>query len=167
MNIFFKNAAIVAIAVMMSVSANAQQGEKAAGGHLMFGSGDDYSNIGFGAKFRYGVTDPIRLEGSFTFFLKKEYVSMWDLSANGHWLFQPNDQIVVYPLAGFSIMGIKFDWGDGDSSTDNGFGLNFGGGMDFKLNDKTALNFELRYRVATGDLDLDRLGISFGVVFNF
>ena len=152
----------------MSLSyVSAQQGDMSAGGHLTFGSGDEYSNIGIGAKFRYNVTDPMRLEGSFTYFFKKDFMSMWDISANIQWLFPVSYQFAVYPLAGFSIMGMKLDLGDWGSGSDNGFGLNFGGGADFNLNDQIALTFELKYRVGLGDFDLNRLGISAGVAFKF
>jgi outer membrane protein X len=159
---FLQKAAIAAIAVTMSMAAVAQQkGDKAAGGNLVFGSGNSYSNIGIGAKFQYSVTDPIRLEGSFTYFLEKDYVSMWDLSVNGHYLFPVADKVTVYPLAGLGILGTKVDFGFG-SSSDSNLGVNLGGGADFKLSDRVILNAELKYK--TGDV-WDRLLLSAGVAF--
>ena len=162
-NIFGK-LAIIAIAVTMSVAANAQQqGDMALGGNLVYGSGDSYSNVGIGAKFQYNITDPIRLEGSFTYFFEKDYLSMWDLSANGHYLFPVADQVTVYPLAGLSILGYKTDTILGNYS-DSELGLNLGGGIDYRLNDSVILNAELKYK--TGD-NWDRLLLSVGVAFNF
>lgn len=162
----FRKAAIVAIAmVTMSMAANAQvKGDKAAGANIVFGSGDSYSNIGIGAKFQYNVTDPIRLEGSFTYFLEKDYVSMWDLSVNGHWLFPVADQITVYPLAGLSILGSKVNFGGLASASNSELGVNLGGGIDYKLNSKTILNAELKYKA--GD-HWNRLLLSAGVAFLF
>ena len=75
--VFFHKAAIVIIAmVTMSVSAVAQQkGDKAVGGNLIIGAGDDYTNIGIGAKFLYNVSNPFRVAGEIDFFPKKEFVS--------------------------------------------------------------------------------------------
>jgi opacity protein-like surface antigen len=70
----------------------------------VLGSGDSYSNYGIGAKFQYNVTKPIRLEGSFTYFLKKDLISMWDLSVNAHYLFPIADKLTVYPLAGLGLL---------------------------------------------------------------
>ena len=46
----------------------AQKGEKAVGVNL--GYGTEISNLGIGAKFQYGITDAIRTEASFNYFLK-------------------------------------------------------------------------------------------------
>lgn len=162
----FKRMAIVAIAMLtMSVAVNAQEkGDMAAGGNLVFGSGDNLTNFGIGAKFQYNVTTPIRLEGSFTYFLEKDFVSMWDLSVNGHYLFPVVDQITVYPLAGVGILGSKVNFGGFASASDSEFAFNLGGGIDFKLTEKLILNAELKYKL--GDT-WDRLLISVGAAFKF
>jgi outer membrane protein X len=172
----FKKVAIVAIAlVTMSVAANAQEkGDMAAGGNLVIGSGDSFTNIGIGAKFQYNVMDPLRLEGSFTYFLKKDYLSMWDLSVNAHWLFPVADQITVYPLAGLGILGTSAsvptidlgEWGSfgGGSASSSDIAFNLGGGIDYKLTDKLILNAELKYKICD---TWDRLLISAGVAYKF
>jgi len=159
--------AIVAIAsVAMSLAANAQsKGDMAAGGNLVLGTGDSYTNIGIGGKFQYNVTDPIRLEGSLTFFLKKDYVSFWDISANGHYLFPVADAITVYPLAGLGIFGSKVDLGEwGGSVTHSDVCINLGGGMDFKLTDQLFLNAELKYKIVN---NWNRLMLSAGIAYKF
>ena len=164
-SVFFKKVAIVAIAaVTMSVAAVAQQkGDMAVGGNLVLGSGDSYSNIGIGPKFQYNVTDPIRLEGSFTYFLKKDYVSMWDLSVNGHYLFPVTDVITLYPLAGLGILGTKLH-GIGGSWSDSDVCINLGGGIDIKLTDQLSLNGELKYKIVN---NWNRLLLSAGIAYKF
>ena len=173
----FKMAIVAIAAVTMSVAAQAQQkGDMAAGGHLAIGSGDSFTNVGIGGKFQYNVTDPIRLEGSLTFFLpKKEGVpgfeaklSFWDLCVNGHYLFPVNDRITVYPLAGLGIQGWKSKidiagYGSG-STTGSDVCFNLGGGIDLKLTDVLSLNGELKYRVVK---DWDRFIISAGITYKF
>ncbi|MCL2502799.1 MAG: porin family protein [Bacteroidales bacterium] len=164
----FKKAAIAAIVLTMSVAAHAQlKGDMAAGGNLVLGTGSSYTNIGIGAKFQYNVTDPIRLEGSFTYFLKKDYVTQWDFSVNGHYLFPVADQITVYPLAGLGVYGTKWsiDWGLGNTSASNtDVCVNLGGGVDFKLTDQLILNAELKYKIVN---NWSRLMLSAGVAFRF
>jgi outer membrane protein X len=169
--------AVVAIALTMTaVTANAQQkGDMAAGAKLAFGTGDGYSNLGIGAKFQYNVTDPIRLEGAFTYFLPKKAgvsglaevkTSMWDFSANAHYLFPVADKITVYPLAGLSILGASVKgetiMGDAKAGTSE-FGLDLGGGVDFRIAEATLLNAEAKYIIAGGGLFV----LSAGVAFQF
>jgi outer membrane protein X len=168
---FFKRTVWFAVmAAVLVINASAQEkGDMAAGGGLVLGTGSSFTNFGIGAKFQYNVTDPLRLEGAFSYFLKKDYVTMWDLSVNAHWLFRVSDKMTAYPLAGLGILnsGASFDAGYGygsvSSSTSN-FGLNLGGGMDFKLTDKLCFNAELKYKIA----DVwNRLLLSAGVAYSF
>jgi outer membrane protein X len=177
-NIF--RTAIIAIALTtVGFTANAQQkGDMAAGANLVFGTGDNLSNFGVRAKFQYNILDPLRLEGSFTYFLPKEYgfgttkLNMLDFSANAHWLFPVADRITVYPLAGLGVMGTKakvdLDLGElgnyGGSASDTDFGVNIGGGVDFKIANATLLNVEAKYKIGG---NWSRLLLSAGVAFQF
>ena len=82
---------------------------------------------------------------------------MWDLSANVHYLFPITDEITIYPLAGVGILGAG-------GGSDHEFGLNLGGGIDYKLTSKLFLNGELKYKF--GD-NWDRLLISAGIGYRF
>ena len=57
----------------MSLSASAQAGDKALGAQFVFGS--QTNNIGFGVKGQYYVTDHLRGEASFDYFLKNKGIS--------------------------------------------------------------------------------------------
>lgn len=150
--------------VTMSVAVNAQEkGDMAAGGNLVLGSGDSFTNYGIGAKFQYNVTNPLRLEGSFTYFLKKDNLTMWDLSANAHWLFPVAGKITVYPLAGLGILNYGSSYG-GYSASSSDIAFNLGGGIDYKLTDKLVLNAELKYKISD---QWDRLLLSAGLAYKF
>ena len=165
MTSILKKVAIVAIAATMSVSANAQsKGDMAVGGNLVIGTGDSYTNVGIGAKFQYNVIDPLRLEGSFTFFPKKDLVSFWDLSVNGHYLFPVASQITVYPLAGLGIFGSRANLGVLGTYSDSDVCFNIGGGVDFKLTDQLFLNGELKYKIVN---HWNRFMIAAGVTYKF
>ena len=160
----FKMAIVAIAAVSMSMATQAQQkGDMAAGGSLVIGTGDSYTNVGISGKFQYNVIDQLRLEGSLTFFLKKDYISFWDISANGHYLFPVTNQITVYPLAGLGIFGTKVDYGLG-SVTGSDVCFNIGGGIDIKLTDQLFFNGELKYKIVN---HWDRFMISAGVTYKF
>jgi outer membrane protein X len=170
MKSIFRKVAIVAIAVFtMSVAVSAQEkGDMAAGGNLVLGLGDSFTNYGIGAKFQYNVTNPLRLEGSFTYFLKKDYLTMWDLSVNAHWLFPVADKITVYPLAGLGILNYSTDLGLGaygvKDASKSDVAFNLGGGIDYKLTDKLILNAELKYKISDR---WNRLLLSAGLAYRF
>jgi outer membrane protein X len=104
-SILKKMAIVVIVMTAMSAAVCAQEkGDMAVGGNLVLGAGNSVTNYGIGAKFQYNVMNPLRLEGLFSYFLKKDFVSMWDLSVNGHWLFPVADKITVYPLASLGLL---------------------------------------------------------------
>ncbi len=154
---------VLAIFCVTTMTQAQSKGEMSVGAQVAFGSGDSYSNVGIGAKFRYNVIDNLRIEPSFTYFLEKDYLSMWDISANAHYLFPVGSRFTLYPLAGLSVMGVKADVGD-HSASDSEFGINLGGGVDFDLTHNLVLNGELKYKVGG---DWSRLIIGIGVAYKF
>ena len=177
--------AIVTIALAtMSAAANAQTGEKTVGVYLALAAGEAITNIGIGGKFQYNVSDPIRLEGSMSYFLPRKStktsmyldfwtggvytqllettVSMWDLSANAHYLFIASDEYTVYPLLGLSILGATVKVYD-EKRTETSVGLNLGGGMDFEISENVIINGELMYRIGAWS----RFIVGAGIVFKF
>jgi len=168
MKSFLKKIALAVIAATMCVATNAQgKSNMAVGANLVLGmgsnSGVSYTNIGIGTKFLYNITDPIRLEGSFTYFLEKDFVSMWDFSLNGHYLFPVTEQVMIYPLAGLGIFGTKKDYGLG-VYTSSDICINLGAGFDYNLSDQLVFNAELKSKIVN---NWNRLMLSAGVVYKF
>jgi opacity protein-like surface antigen len=155
---------VMALATLVANPAAAQsKGDMAAGAKVAFGTGTGYGNLGIGAKFQYNVTDPIRLEGSFTYFLPKNNVNMWDFSANAHWLFPVSEGVNLYPLAGLGMWGVKYSYMGYGGSAGSEIALNIGGGADFFMSESMFLNAEAKYMVTGGGL----LVLSAGVGFMF
>ena len=94
---------------LISVGAFAQKGEQRVGLNLNYGT--EISNVGLGAKYQYGITDAIRLEGSFDYFFKKDGASMWDINVNAHYLFPFAKKFAVYPLVGLTYANCKVTGG--------------------------------------------------------
>jgi len=164
---WFKVAILTVAFVMVGFcSAFAQEaGDKAIGTNFVVGVGNNFTNMGIGAKFQYNVIKPIRGEGSFTYFFSKDEVSFWDLSVNAHYVLSVMEKVNVYPLAGLGLVGLKDSGGQkidlggavvqntNDGSYNQTFlGLNLGGGAEYKLTDQLYLNAELKYRIKIFDI---------------
>lgn len=160
---------ILAIAYMalISLGASAQINEQNIGAHVLYGT--DASNIGFGVKYQYNITDAIRLEAVGDYYLKKDGFSMFDVNVNGHYLFPLSDKLTVYPLVGINYTHwkqegvISFELDDDDylyyyddeedsdvDAKDSSIGLNIGGGIQYKLTDKIRIGAELKYQTISG-----------------
>jgi len=172
--VFLRRMAIIGIAVLaMSVSTAAQKkGDMDAGANLLFGTTSGYSNVGLGAKFRYNVTNPIRLAGEFDYFLKKNYINFWDFSVYGNYLFPVAPKFVVYPSVGLGVVGSTVHVPDidlfgekvgGGSVSGSDFAISLGGGADYELSPNLTLNGELRYKTLSGGW----FNILVGVAYRF
>lgn len=184
---------MVAIILMVGVSAvMAQKNVKAVGLNLNYGS--EIKNLGIGAKFQYGITDAVRGEASFNYFLEKDGLKMWDGNVNLHYLFNVDEKINVYPLVGLSYTNWsnggseppvyrdlndngKWDsdepaydadgnnWKGGSSSDSEGkLGVNVGIGAEYQLNDKWAVGAELKYQIIS---NYNQLVFGIGATYRF
>lgn len=181
---------MVAILAMGSVCAFAQKGGQRVGLNLNYGT--EISNVGLGAKYQYGITDAIRLEGGFDYFFKKDGASMWDINVNAHYLFPFAEKFAVYPLVGLTYANCKVSggWsndafsqeeiqdmidagliedasevtGESSSSHESKFGVNLGAGVQYAINDKWNVNFEVKYQLIS---DFDQAVFGLGVAYKF
>ena len=137
-----KKLLLLVCAAVMSLSASAQAGDKAVGAQLVFGS--ETNSIGVGVKGQYYFTDQIRGEGSFDYFLKNKGISMWDINANVHYLFDVANKVKVYPLAGlgYTNWSYKYEY-PGHSvieGSDGRLAINLGGGAEYELTKDLSVN---------------------------
>ena len=148
-------------------SASAQAGDKALGAQLVFGS--ETNSLGFGVKGQYYFTDHIRGEGSFDYFLKNKGISMWDINANVHYLFDVANKVKVYPLAGlgYTNWSYKYEY-PGHSvieGSDGRLAINLGGGAEYELTKDLSVNAELKYQIVSNNYSQLVLGV--GVAYKF
>jgi outer membrane protein X len=179
MTSIFRKAAILAIVATMGVAAFAQEkGSMAIGGNLLI-AGDETTLAGVGAKFQYNITNPIRLEGSFSYFFPKKdemrimgisvetSLSMLDFNVNGHYLIPLTDRVTVYPLAGLGMVSMKMKGNAlgglvNETVSENNFGVNLGGGIDFKISDAIIFNVEAKYKlIQDGGIYFASAGLAF------
>lgn len=180
-----KRLTLLMVAIWMACGvAFAQQGEKAVGINLGYGSGDFHKAFKIGAEFKYNVTDTIRIAPSFDYFFKSNGVGLWGINANAHYLFDIKsvEGLKIYPLAGISLLGSLIsdnatgtegvDWdqilpGMGDfmdnvteeaTKNETKFGFNIGAGIQYPIVENIDLGFEIKYQFVS---DFDQ--IVFGV----
>ena len=162
-----KKLLLLVCAAVMSLSASAQAGDKALGAQLVFGS--ETNSLGFGVKGQYYFTDHIRGEGSFDYFLKNKGISMWDINANVHYLFDVANKVKVYPLAGlgYTNWSYKYEY-PGHSvieGSDGRLAINLGGGAEYELTKDLSVNAELKYQIVSNNYSQLVLGV--GVAYKF
>ncbi len=150
---------LTAVIALLSIGAYAQKGQTYLGGQLAYPT--DIESLGIGIKGGYGITDAIRAQATFDYFLKKNNVSWWDLNLDVHYLFPLGNNIKVYPLAGLTYLRGSVDGftqtvntpdgsitvGNNESYSDGNLGLNLGGGFQYDLTDKLVLNAEVKFQI--------------------
>ena len=161
-----KKLLLLVCAAVMSLSASAQAGDKALGAQLLFGS--KTNNIGLGVKGQYYFTDQIRGEASCDSFLKKQGVSMWDINANVHYLFDVADKFKVYPVAGlgYTNWSYKYEYAGHTiaEGSDGRIAINLGGGAEYELTKDLSVNAELKYQIIS---NYNQLLLGVGVAYKF
>lgn len=175
------------IMAVISFCASAQEtGDMALGLNIGFApcleSGADLTNFGLGAKFQYNVTDPIRLEADMEYWFKANGFDVFDITVNGHYLFDVADGFRLYPLVGIGYahigFGYSFDFNDyydygygygsrssySFSASADKFVFNVGVGCEYDLTDNLALGAEMKLQYIQ---DFTRLPIQIGVRYKF
>lgn len=161
-----KKLLLLVCAAVMSLSASAQAGDKALGAQLVFGS--ETNNIGLGVKGQYYFTDQLRGEASVDYFFKNKGVSMWDINANVHYLFDVANKVKVYPLAGLGYTNwsykLEYDNVTLAKGTDGRLAVNLGGGAEYELTKDLSVNAELKYQIIS---HYNQLVLGVGVAYKF
>ena len=157
-----KKLMMIAALMLMSIGAFAQvAGQKAIGVYGAYGIDSDYKPFGIGAKFQYGFTENFRGELSGTYFLKKDFVTTWDINANVHYVIPLSEGFNVYPLLGATLLGSKVEI-LGVSASDSKFGINAGGGIEYFFSPNLKGNAEVKYQyVKDGDWPVIQVGVAY------
>ena len=161
-----KKLLLLVCAAVMSLSASAQAGDKALGAQLVFGS--ETNSIGLGVKGQYYFTDQLRGEASVDYFFKNKGVSMWDINANVHYLFNVANKVKVYPLAGlgYTNWSYKYEYAGAPvvEGSDGRLAVNLGGGAEYELTKNLNVNAEAKYQIIS---NYNQLVLGVGVAYKF
>ena len=161
-----KKLLLLVCAAVMSLSASAQAGDKALGAQLVFGS--ETNSFGLGVKGQYYFTDQLRGEASVDYFFKNKGVSMWDINANVHYLFDVANKVKVYPLAGlgYTNWSYKYEYAGAPvvEGSDGRLAINLGGGVEYELTKNLNVNAEAKYQIIS---NYNQLVLGVGVAYKF
>lgn len=157
---------LIALAAIF-MGTQAQTGSKS----LMLKAGyqTDYKRFGMGLEGRYNITDNIRLAPDVTFFFPKNHMTGLDINVNAHYVFDIQDGISIYPLAGIGVINNRIssvDLGGGVKTKSFGttdFGFNLGAGASYDVTSSSYLNFEFKYTFQ--DIDCASIMVGYGVRF--
>ena len=164
---------IIAVMIGFASSSQAQKGAFELGGNVVLGKGDGFTNYGFGARARYSFTDHIRGDLNADYFLKKDDITMYDINANLHYLFNLGDSgFRIYPLAGIALVHVEVDGAEFDGpgvhvessgASDTDVAFNLGGGIEFPIADRLRVFGEAKEMIKDGS----RFYLSAGITYTF
>ena len=157
---------------LVGVCASAQkQGDMSVGFNLgvapCLESGASVTNFGLGGKFQYNVTNPVRLEADVDYWFKSNYIEMFDVTANVHYLFNVGSKAKVYPLVGIGYGRVKasLDFlGVSLSAAESKLLVNVGAGIEYPISQSVSLGAEIKYQYVS---EFSRLPISVGLTYHF
>ncbi len=148
----------IALICSASLQVMAQKGDMKLGPTVSYGF--DIKELGVGAKFFYGITDPIRVAPSFNYWLVSGATS-FEVNVDGNYLFGSGDNMAFYALAGLNYYSVSVDFGMGSVSNSE-IGLNAGAGMQLPLGSKLTGIVEAKYVVGNASQPV----VTGGVLFN-
>ncbi|PZD77103.1 outer membrane protein [Mesonia sp. K7] len=140
----------ILISFGIAFSAQAQK-ETHIGAMLAYGS--EIENIGIGVNAEFPMMENLSISPSFIYYFpKEEYglkVNWFEVNANANYYFVNQENMGVYALGGLNYSSVKVSYDDAwlgnYSASDGRFGLNLGGGVNFKIGGKITPFAELKY----------------------
>lgn len=115
------------------------------------GYGSSVKSVGAGVNLHYYYTNSVRFAPSFTYYLPRKGINMWEVNADAHYVVPVSWLFSVYPIGGLHYSKWKFDaekfTGIGaQDETLNRIGANLGLGLQYDFRYKMRLNAEYKYQ---------------------
>lgn len=142
---------VMATAMLM---ANAESGEWAVGGQVVYGTKAETAGLGLHVKHCF--TEALRANLSSNYYFKHHGVIAFDVNLEANYLFNVGEKVRLYPLAGVVLGiwhadGVNVSYGGMnfgvDGKTESKFGGNVGGGFEYLVSDHLGLNAEVKYQI--------------------
>lgn len=145
---------LCALLVLLFVATTAQAQLSVGGG---LGYGFDIEALGIQGRAVYGITDQIRGQADFTYFLEgTDGVTSWEFNVNGNYMLTSSGGFDIYALAGLNFAHVTVDLGPFGNASNTDTGLNIGAGAQMGLSDN--LNFFGEAKFSLGGSDQLFLG---------
>lgn len=158
---------VALLASTLGVFAQSEKGEKSVIGHV--GVESNPGRFLIGAQGRYVIADHIRIAPDASFIFPKDKVTGLDINLNAHYVFDVDNQVSVYPLAGIAMQNARYSGHKVDgvtvTSSDSftNWGFNLGAGGSYNLSGNTFLNLEMKYTFS--DADCFTFAFGYGIKF--
>lgn len=157
--------AVAFVASTLGAFAQSEKGEKSLIGNI--GVQSNPGRFLIGAQGRYVIADHIRLAPEAAFIFPKDKVTGLDINLNVHYVFDIDNTVSLYPLAGIAMQNARYAGGEevlgyktkSASATDWGFNLGAGGSYD--LGGNRFANLELKYTFSDSDCFTFAIGYGF------
>ncbi len=119
------------------------------GAHAGYGS--SIKSAGAGVNLHYYYTNNIRFAPSFTYFLPRKGVNMWEADADAHYVVPVSWLFSFYPIVGLHYSNWKFDASKvsdigAQDWTKHRIGANLGLGLQYDFGYKTRISLEYKYQ---------------------
>ena len=160
----------VIVSLGFAFSTQAQENTRI-GGFLAYGT--EIENIGIGANAEFPIMENLTISPSFIYYLPKEEYGMtmnwFEVNANANYYFVSQDNMSVYALGGLNYSSVKVSFDDdygilgNYSESDGRFGLNLGGGINFKIGGNITPFAELKYVIIDGGQLVAGAGVKFNL----
>ena len=163
-----KKLMMIAVMMLMSMGAFAQEAGKMAVGATLTDYLDSKSRIAIGGKFQYSINETFRAEADLKFYPPNNHVTIFNPTVNLHYLIPIIDKLYVYPLAGVGLWGYSFNPEHGDSDFDAILTVKAGAGAEYYITDQIKGLFETYYQIAKkGDIKNSKPVVSIGAAYCF
>lgn len=146
---------VIIVAILLVGSFQETKAQFTVGAGLGYAS--DISSLGISANVGYEIDETWAATGSYTHFLKKDYVKWSAIDFNANYNISEIESLGnLYAIGGINITTVKLDipglsevFG-GSSASESNFGLNIGAGLKVDLSEKMILAPEMTYSISSG-----------------
>jgi outer membrane protein X len=153
---------ILFVGIFLLALPNLTQAQFAARGGLSYGTEAEHIAIHLGGE--YEITEDITGAATFNYYLTGDDYNYWGLNFDGHYIFEQDSGLELYPLAGLNFSHWGFDSGiPGLDFSETKLGLNVGGGVRYPVSDQISLIGEVKYILS----DFDQLVITAAALYFF
>ena len=137
----------------------------------MLAYGTEIENAGIGINAEFPVMEKLTIAPSFIYYFPKDTygvkVNWFEVNANAHYYFLEEEKLNVYALGGLNYSSVKVSIDDSylgkRSDSDGRFGVNLGGGINFKIAGNITPFAELKYVIIDGAQLVAGAGVRFEI----
>jgi len=136
------------------------------GANIVYGSESDF---GLGVKASFDVSEKFKVSPSVSYFFTESVpevsTTMMSFDADAHYFFELKEKLSVYPLAGINVFytSVSSSFNSVYSASSTDFGINLGGGLNYKVSDKLTGFSEIKAMLNNGNQIVFSAGVMYSL----